>query len=126
MAEFCKNITLQLNQTHPVLEFIKVNASSLVDVCFEIKTEDKYSEPMVVIGWYITMALFICLFAMNMDFIHGIGLRKFWFPCDCFSLNAASLTVITVAMKLVVDLSSPMGGPICQGRRLGLSVRNDV
>ncbi|KAJ0565916.1 hypothetical protein HanIR_Chr06g0267921 [Helianthus annuus] len=119
MAEFCKNITLQLNQTHPVLEFIKVNASSLVDVCIEIKTEDKYSEPMVVIGWYITMALFICLCAMNMDLIHGIGLRKFWFPCDCFSLNAASLTVITVAMKLVVDLSSPMTGWVDQAAKVG-------
>ncbi|KAI3791675.1 hypothetical protein L2E82_05536 [Cichorium intybus] len=32
--------------------------------------------------------------------------RKLWFPCKYFTLNAASLTVIAVAMKLSMDLNN--------------------
>ncbi|KAF7145749.1 hypothetical protein RHSIM_Rhsim04G0106900 [Rhododendron simsii] len=55
-----------------------------------------------------------CLFhiAMAGDVIHGIRRKKLWFPCKYFSMNAASLTVIAVAMKLSVDLTTAMWGTI--------------
>ncbi|PWA75496.1 Pentatricopeptide repeat-containing protein [Artemisia annua] len=51
---------------------------------------------------------------MALDLQYGFRNRKFWFPYKYFSLNAASLTVITVTMKLPVDLSSPMPGWVDQ------------
>ncbi|KAE8671753.1 hypothetical protein F3Y22_tig00111941pilonHSYRG00248 [Hibiscus syriacus] len=46
----------------------------------------------------------------------GYGCRRYpwipplelWFPCKFFTINATSLTVITVAVKLSVDLNTPM------------------
>lgn len=46
-------------------------------------------------------------------------IKKFWFPCKFFTLNAASITVITVAMKLPVDLTSEMPGEMNQVAKLG-------
>ncbi|GKA02872.1 hypothetical protein Tco_0675653 [Tanacetum coccineum] len=62
------------------------------------------------IGIYIAVASLFCLLAMVADLIHGLKNRKLWFPCKYFTLNAASLTVIAVAMKLPVDLNNPMLG----------------
>ncbi|PWA61122.1 hypothetical protein CTI12_AA376040 [Artemisia annua] len=56
---------------------------------------------------------------MVADLFHGFQKRKIWFPCKYFSLNAASITVIAVAMKLPVDLSSPMPGALDQATKLG-------
>ncbi|GJS15264.1 hypothetical protein Tco_0409736 [Tanacetum coccineum] len=62
------------------------------------------------IGIYIAVASLFCILAMVADLLHGLKNRKLWFPCKYFTLNAASLTVIAVAMKLPVDLSNPMLG----------------
>ncbi|KAJ0432179.1 hypothetical protein HanIR_Chr17g0856411 [Helianthus annuus] len=74
----------------------------------EMESSDGFSKPMVWIGIYIATASFFCILAMAADLLHGFRSKKFWFPCKYFSLNAASMTVIAVAMKLMVDLSSVM------------------
>ncbi|KAH7514157.1 hypothetical protein FEM48_Zijuj11G0058900 [Ziziphus jujuba var. spinosa] len=70
--------------------------------------DQKFSEPMPWIGIYVAAACLACLIAMAADVIHGFRHRKFWFPCKFFSINATSLTLIGVAIKLSVDLNTPM------------------
>lgn len=85
----------------------------------DMDVNNKYSEPMVWIGIYIAIASAFCIFAMAADLLHGFRNKKFWFPCKYFSLNAASITVITVTMKLPVDLSSGMPSYMDQAAKLG-------
>lgn len=70
--------------------------------------EAGFSRPMPWIGLYIAVASLSCALAMAADALTAIRYRKFWFPCRYFSLNATSLTVISVAIKLSVDLNTPM------------------
>ncbi|XP_076947835.1 uncharacterized protein LOC143619863 [Bidens hawaiensis] len=74
---------------------------------------------MVWIGIYIAIASLVCILPMLADLIHGFRNKKPWFPCKYFTLNAASLTVIAVAMKLPVDLNNSMPGQVDQGAKLG-------
>ncbi|XP_076956599.1 uncharacterized protein LOC143631861 [Bidens hawaiensis] len=74
---------------------------------------------MVLIGIYIALASLCCILAMVADLLHGLRSRKLWFPCKFFTINAASLTVIAVAMKLPVDLSASMPGVVDQVSKLG-------
>ncbi|KAJ0428179.1 hypothetical protein HanHA300_Chr17g0643271 [Helianthus annuus] len=74
----------------------------------DTESSDKFSKPMLWIGIYIAVASFFCILAMAADLLHGFWNKKIWFPCKYFSLNAASITVITVTMKIQVDLSSGM------------------
>ncbi|KAL8242980.1 hypothetical protein R6Q59_013282 [Mikania micrantha] len=74
---------------------------------------------MLWIGMYIALASLCCILAMMADLVHGIKTRKLWFPCKYFHVNAASLTVIAVAMKLPVDLSGSMPGDVDQLGKLG-------
>ncbi|KAJ0744428.1 hypothetical protein HanPI659440_Chr10g0387471 [Helianthus annuus] len=80
--------------------------NKLYDICSIVdswEVQGKYSEPMVLIGIYIATASLLCILAMAADLLQGFRNNKLWFPCKYFSLNAASITVITVAMKLPVD-----------------------
>ncbi|KAK7389303.1 hypothetical protein VNO78_24181 [Psophocarpus tetragonolobus] len=70
--------------------------------------DTKFSKPMPWIGIYIAAASLACLIAMAADLIHGIRGRKLWFPCKFFGLNATSLAIIAVSVKLSVDLNTPM------------------
>lgn len=70
--------------------------------------ESKFSEPMPWIGIYVAAASLVCSMAMGADAFLGFRYGKFWFPCKFFSLNATSLTLIGVAVKLSVDLNTPM------------------
>ncbi|QHO49505.1 uncharacterized protein DS421_1g14520 [Arachis hypogaea] len=70
--------------------------------------DTKFNKPMPWIGIYIAAASLACLIAVTVDLIHGIRGRKFWFPCRYFCLNATSLTIIGVALKLSVDLNTPV------------------
>ncbi|KAK4770377.1 hypothetical protein SAY87_030909 [Trapa incisa] len=70
--------------------------------------EAGFSRPMPWIGLYIAGASLTCGLAMGADALVAFRYRKFWFPCRYFSLNATSLTVISVAIKLSVDLNTPM------------------
>ncbi|KAJ0691870.1 hypothetical protein HanPI659440_Chr15g0579721 [Helianthus annuus] len=94
--------------------------NSECNACIADKIEsDRFSEPMVWIGIYIAAASGVCILAMVADLVHGFRNRKFWFPCKYFSLNAASITVISVAMKLPTDLSSPMPGYVEKAAKIG-------
>ena len=66
--------------------------------------------PMPWIGMYIAAASAICTLAMAADVIRGFRSKKLWLPCKYFSLNATSLTLLTVTMKLTVDLTGSMPG----------------
>ncbi|KAD2393869.1 hypothetical protein E3N88_40846 [Mikania micrantha] len=81
--------------------------------------QNSYSEPMLWIGMYIALASLCCIFAMVADLFHGLRSRKLWFPCKYFTIDAVSLTVISVAMKLPVDLSGSMPGDVDQAAKLG-------
>nr|XP_043616595.1 uncharacterized protein LOC122588522 [Erigeron canadensis] len=53
------------------------------------------------------------------DLLHGLNDRKLWFPCKYFTLNAASLSVIAVAMKLPMDINDSMPYNVDQAAKLG-------
>ncbi|KAD3337650.1 hypothetical protein E3N88_33170 [Mikania micrantha] len=58
------------------------------------------------VGMYTVVASLICMIAMAADAIVSIRQWKLWFPNRFFTLNAATITVIAIAMKLPVDLST--------------------
>ncbi|KAJ9549882.1 hypothetical protein OSB04_022425 [Centaurea solstitialis] len=84
-----------------------------------VRAQDGYSRPMVWIGIYIAIASSFCILAMGADLLHGFRKRKLWIPCKYFSLNTVSITVIAIAMKLPVDLGTPMLGDIDQLAKVG-------
>ncbi|XXG79225.1 hypothetical protein AAC387_Pa09g0340 [Persea americana] len=71
----------------------------------------KFSEPLPWIGLYITAASLLCSLLMGLDTFNSFRRRKLWFPCRCFTLNATSLTLLSVATKLPIDLNTPMPSP---------------
>ncbi|XP_057994461.1 uncharacterized protein LOC110668704 [Hevea brasiliensis] len=83
--------------------------------------EAKFSEPLPWIGIYIAVATLACAIMMAADLIHGIHCRKLWFPSKYSCLNATSLTIIAVAIKLSVDLNTPMPRHIDQLAKLSSS-----
>ncbi|XP_042948552.1 uncharacterized protein LOC122281264 [Carya illinoinensis] len=84
--------------------------------------DTKFSQPMPWIGLYVAAASLAFLIAMAADVIQGIRHRKFWFPCKFSSLNATSLTLLAVAIKLSVDLNTSMPGRWDQLAKLSNSV----
>ncbi|KAD3641919.1 hypothetical protein E3N88_31143 [Mikania micrantha] len=96
--------------------FVEIDMELL---CYEKENSDRYSKPMVWIGIYIAIASLLCTLAMAADLLHGFRSKKLWFPCKYFSLNAASITIIAIAMKLPVDLSTPMPTYIDKESKLG-------
>ncbi|KAJ0488084.1 hypothetical protein HanRHA438_Chr12g0534971 [Helianthus annuus] len=102
-----------------VPENIKSSFMGYAKSVYQSDLEKRYSEPMVWIGIYIALASLCCILAMLADLLHGLRSRKLWIPCKYFTFNAASLTVIAVAMKLPVDLTGPMPGVVDQLAKLG-------
>ncbi|KAL6556907.1 hypothetical protein OROHE_006783 [Orobanche hederae] len=70
--------------------------------------DSKFDEPMPWIGMYVVAASAVCAIGMALDAIHGFRCRKLWFPSKFFALNATTLTLIGVAVKLSVDLNTSM------------------
>ncbi|KAL0341511.1 UNVERIFIED_CONTAM: hypothetical protein Scaly_1813700 [Sesamum calycinum] len=68
--------------------------------------QEKLDEAMPWIGLYIAAASAVCTLAMAADAFNGFTSKKLWFPCKYFSMNAASLTLLAVAMKLPMDLNT--------------------
>ncbi|XP_022895121.1 uncharacterized protein LOC111409317 [Olea europaea var. sylvestris] len=64
--------------------------------------------PMPWIGLYAAVASLIWTVSLFIDAVISVRHRKLWFPCRFSSLNAASLTVLAVAVKLSMDLTTPM------------------
>ncbi|KAJ0736141.1 hypothetical protein HanPI659440_Chr11g0440211 [Helianthus annuus] len=58
------------------------------------------------VGLYVAIASFICVIAMAADAVQAVWQWKLWFPNRFFNLNAATITLIAIAMKLPVDLST--------------------
>ncbi|XP_076953832.1 uncharacterized protein LOC143628034 [Bidens hawaiensis] len=86
---------------------------------WESDLQNQFSKPMVWIGIYIALASLFCILPMVADLLHGFKNKKLWFPCKYFTLNAASLTVIAVAMKLPMDLNNSMPKSVDQAAKLG-------
>ncbi|KAD3337627.1 hypothetical protein E3N88_33147 [Mikania micrantha] len=63
-------------------------------------------DAMPWVGLYVSLASFICAFAMAADAVQAIWQWKLWFPNRFFTLNASTITLIAIAMKLPVDLTS--------------------
>ncbi|CAA2961753.1 Hypothetical predicted protein [Olea europaea subsp. europaea] len=81
--------------------------------------QENLESPMPWIGTYIAVASEVCSPSMVANAFHGFRNKMFWFPCKYFSLNATSLTLLTVAMKLPVDFTESMLGPSDKLARLG-------
>ncbi|KAF5784272.1 hypothetical protein HanXRQr2_Chr11g0517581 [Helianthus annuus] len=60
------------------------------------------------VGLYVAIASFICVIAMAADAVQAVWQWKLWFPNRFFTLNAATITLIAIAMKLPVDLSTDL------------------
>ncbi|CAN1842041.1 hypothetical protein LINPERHAP1_LOCUS36717 [Linum perenne] len=87
-----------------------------------ILNDTSYTSPLPWIGLYIASASTACAIAMASDLIHACRNRNFWFPTKLFSMNATSLTVTTVAVKLSVDLNTPMPSRVDQLSKLSSGV----
>ncbi|KAH6788544.1 hypothetical protein C2S51_003550 [Perilla frutescens var. frutescens] len=72
--------------------------------------QNHLDSPMAWVGMYVAAASAACSLAMAADAFNGFRSKKLWIPCKYFSLNAFSLTVLAVAMKLPVDITSNMKG----------------
>ncbi|KAM0018066.1 hypothetical protein Hdeb2414_s0027g00695041 [Helianthus debilis subsp. tardiflorus] len=99
------------NITSLLLKYRGFIAQSELEMCL--------SAPMKWIGMYIALASLVCILAMVADLLHGFRSRKLWFPCRYFRINAAFLTVISVAMKLPLDLAGSMMGHVDRLAKLG-------
>ncbi|XP_059659038.1 uncharacterized protein LOC132305413 [Cornus florida] len=87
--------------------------------CLDHVENSRYEAPMPWIGIYVAAASLVCSLAMAADVFLGFRHRKLWFPCKFFTLNAASLTLLTVSMKLPMDLNTDMQGDWDQLAKLG-------
>ncbi|KAK9138665.1 hypothetical protein Sjap_009259 [Stephania japonica] len=77
--------------------------------CVDGKLDDSgYSSPVPLIGLYITGATLVCLLFILVDAFAGFRNRKRWLPCRLFSLNSITLTLLSIAVKLPLDLTSSM------------------
>ncbi|KAK3014194.1 hypothetical protein RJ639_008695 [Escallonia herrerae] len=107
---------------HVLSQFIRAPRQPHLDAVFSVLYEEDnqktFSAPMLWIGIYVAVISLVCSLAMAADAYQGFRQRKLWFPCKFFSLNAASLTLLAVAMKLPVDLSSSMEGNVDQLAKL--------
>ncbi|GKD51047.1 hypothetical protein Tco_1280023, partial [Tanacetum coccineum] len=58
------------------------------------------------VGLYVAGASLACTLAMAVDAFKGFRQWKLWFPNKFFVLNTVSITLIAIAMKLPVDLTT--------------------
>ncbi|KAF5179331.1 transmembrane protein [Thalictrum thalictroides] len=87
--------------------------------CVSIEiNESMYSTPVPMIGLYIAGASMVCFLAMLYDILSVFCHRKRWLPCKFFSLNSVTLTLLGIAAKLPVDLTTAMPSAIDQMSKL--------
>ncbi|KAL1532982.1 hypothetical protein AAHA92_32930 [Salvia divinorum] len=70
--------------------------------------QKKLEAPMPLIGMYVAFASLACSLLISADLIHAFRSKKLWFPSYYFSLNATSLALLSVALKLPIDLTTSM------------------
>lgn len=78
----------------------------LMDSDFDGAVQKQLDAAMPWVGLYIAAASAVCTLAIAADAVNSLRQKKLWFPCKYSSLNAASLTVLAVAMKLPMDLNT--------------------
>ncbi|KAK9081304.1 hypothetical protein Syun_030667 [Stephania yunnanensis] len=87
--------------------------------CVNGKLDDNnYSSPVPIIGLYIAAATLVCFLSMLFDIISGFRNRKRWLPCRFFSLNSVTLTLLAIAAKIPVDLTTDMPSALDQLSKL--------
>ncbi|KAI3677260.1 hypothetical protein L1987_86883 [Smallanthus sonchifolius] len=64
------------------------------------------NDAMPWVGLYVGVASLICTLAMAADAVQAIWRWKLWFPNKFFTLNASIITLISIAMKLPLDLTT--------------------
>ncbi|KAH6778846.1 hypothetical protein C2S52_010083 [Perilla frutescens var. hirtella] len=79
-----------------------------MDSDFDSSVQKQLDAAMPWVGLYIAAASAVCTLAIAADAVNGFRQKKLWFPCKYTSLNAASLMVLAVAMKLPMDLNTVM------------------
>ncbi|XP_026443798.1 uncharacterized protein LOC113343921 [Papaver somniferum] len=70
--------------------------------------QDKYTSPIPVIGVYTAAATLVCFLLMLYDISMGFHRKRPWLPCKFFRLNSFTLSLLSVATKLPVDLTTSM------------------
>ncbi|KAJ0815776.1 hypothetical protein HanPI659440_Chr00c33g0738371 [Helianthus annuus] len=113
------NIVDRLTDDYNIPNNITDSLLGYLKFIYRSELEDRYSAPMLWIGMYIALASLVCILAMVAELVHGFRSRMLWFPSKYFTINSASLTVISVAMKLPVDLTGSMPGYVDQVAKLG-------
>ncbi|KAK9141165.1 hypothetical protein Scep_010846 [Stephania cephalantha] len=73
---------------------------------------------MPIIGVYIAIATSACFFSILFDIVSGFRNRKRWLPCRFFSLNSVTLTLLAIAAKIPVDLTTEMPSALDQLSKL--------
>ncbi|CAA3028473.1 uncharacterized protein LOC111400645 [Olea europaea var. sylvestris] len=73
---------------------------------YELREQKKLDSTMPWIGMYIAAASVVCAIAMAADAFCGFRNKRLWFPCKYFSLNATSLTLLAITLKLPVDITA--------------------
>ncbi|KAG6384807.1 hypothetical protein SASPL_153626 [Salvia splendens] len=85
---------------------LMASSPTLGDPDYLKRVQASLDSTMPWIGMYIAAASAVCTLAMAADAFIGFRSKKYWLPCKYFSLNAFSLVLLAVAMKLPVDLTS--------------------
>lgn len=115
VTQLFKKFNLNPDKTDDPLIF---NLSRLCKVAYEKDDDDRFSKPLVVIGMYIAVASAFCFLAMVAEFVF-VWKRVGQIPYGRFSLNTAAITVLSIAMKLPLDLTGSMPGYLDQATKLG-------
>ncbi|KAK9150216.1 hypothetical protein Syun_008525 [Stephania yunnanensis] len=78
--------------------------------CVDTNSSDNSncSSPVPIIGLYVAGASSVCLLFIALDMYAGFRNRKRWLPCRFFPLNSVTLTLLAIATKLPVDLTTSM------------------
>ncbi|KAJ0745406.1 hypothetical protein HanPI659440_Chr10g0398311 [Helianthus annuus] len=113
------NIVDRLTDVYNIPNNITDSLLGYLKFVYRSELEDRYSAPMLWIGMYIALASLVCILFMVADLLHGLRSRMLWVPSKYFTINSASLTAISIAMKLPVDLTGSMPGYVDQVAKLG-------
>ncbi|KAK9086556.1 hypothetical protein Syun_028950 [Stephania yunnanensis] len=70
--------------------------------------DSRSSSPIPLIGLYIAGATAVCFLLMLCDIISSFRHKTRYVPCKWFALNSATLTLLAIASKLPVDLTTFM------------------
>ncbi|PWA79633.1 hypothetical protein CTI12_AA203530 [Artemisia annua] len=73
-----------------------------------VKPVITHKDVMPWVGLYVAGASLACTLAMAADAFQGFRHWKLWFPNKFFAINTVSITLIAIAMKLPVDLTTNM------------------